>query len=605
MPEVKDMSEDDVLVFKNINYNLVSALYGTVKQNLPFDETYVAADVFSLKNETGLWAVHSRAIVHAASDRKITTRYVPDTRINGYHVQYDSIVWLATLSGLWQFTNGNLIHINNSDSLLNERLDDVVCADNGDLWLCSRSNGVMLLRNGKLHHFTRKHGLASDICRSLIIQHGKVWVGTNRGISVLSENKIGEWEIKNISLAEGLPSAEINMLAWQDDKIWVASDAGIFSFNANHDFVNHVAPLVYVTEMRVNGELVEFNNAVSLESDQNNVRFSIAGISYKYPKANTFKYQMVGLDTVWHTTANSEVVFTTLPPGDYSFTVYALNNSGVASEQPVSIQFTISSPFWQRWWFVLLVVLALASLVYFVFQKRLKRLQNKADDKTKLAQQMAELEMRALRAQMNPHFIFNCINSIQHFILDNDKLQAQKQLASFARLIRNVLENSRQDAIPLQIELETLELYIQMESLRFESKFTHSISLSEGVDRVTTLIPPMIIQPFVENAIIHGLLPLQGKNGKLNLHIEKSNGHIKVVIDDNGIGRQEAAVRANNKSSGHTPHGINITMERLQMLNSELPSNSHTSITILDKQNADGTSAGTTVTLLIPKFKSS
>ncbi|MFN0030806.1 MAG: sensor histidine kinase [Flavobacteriales bacterium] len=567
-------------------------------QDNPFAEEYPRSEVFQLRGYDGYFAMQPRAVTFCNAQMQIVERFVPETRINGYALQGDSILWLACLDGLWSFANGSL-HIHKAEHpLFNMRLDDADVAPDGTLWLCSRSDGVVMKRDDVVKNFTIKDGLVSNICRTIMADGQRLWVGTNRGISRWNTANDHVNGLENISLQNGLPSAEISMIKKSGNTIWVASDAGIFSFHEDHDFGNSTAPIIHLNHVLVNGNYyAEIENA-SLNYNENFIEISMSCLSYRYPMANSFRYRLQGLDTAWVTTGNGNITFTTLPPGSYTFTAFAMNNSGLSSTVPAVVTFTIGKPWWQRWWFVALAALAVAVVVYLLVQRRIKAIHHAAEEKTALARKMAELEMRALRTQMNPHFIFNCINSIQHFILSNEKMIAQKHLSRFAKLIRNVLENSKQDWIPLQTELETLELYIEMEALRFENKFTYTIHTDSTVDKVSTLVPPMLIQPFAENAILHGLLPLKTPEGTLHISIAKNNGHLKCVVTDNGIGRTQAALLNNKKKEGRKSYGINITSERLALL-----SNKDTRVDIADIHHADGSPAGTCVTFFIPLLK--
>lgn len=213
---------------------------------------------------------------------------------------------------------------------------------------------------------------------------------------------------------------------------------------------------------------------------------------------------------------------------------------------------------------------------------------------------ISEVEMQALRAQMNPHFMFNSLNSINNFILKNDADNASAYLTRFARLMRLILDNSRQDWISLENELKALQLYIEMESLRFDNVFEYQVVVSPQVDQMLVLVPPMIIQPYVENAIWHGLLHRQEKGSYLSINIEKKGLYLEVKITDNGVGR-EAAQRLKSKFGSHKKsHGMQITQERLEMVNAVFNVDAQTNIQ--DLTNEDGAPAGTIV-ILTMKYK--
>ena len=210
--------------------------------------------------------------------------------------------------------------------------------------------------------------------------------------------------------------------------------------------------------------------------------------------------------------------------------------------------------------------------------------------KSNYQKKISELETKALRAQMNPHFIFNCLNSINSFILRNDTDVASEYLTKFSRLIRLVLDNSRTSVISLSSELECLKLFIEMEEMRFADKFEYSIHVNEKINAETIKVPPLILQPYVENSIWHGLLH-KNEKGKLKIEISEQIGYIICVIEDNGIGR-EAAREVKSKSSGHRKsHGMGITSQRVIEWNQD----NEAAINISDLKDENENAIGTRV----------
>lgn len=242
--------------------------------------------------------------------------------------------------------------------------------------------------------------------------------------------------------------------------------------------------------------------------------------------------------------------------------------------------------------FIALVALFIALIALFIFR------QFKAAKREKLLaeQQKSMMELKALRAQMNPHFIFNAINSIQHFILKNEPDAAQKHLNKFSKLIRKVLENSKQESIPLSEEIEMLQLYTELELVRFSSKFKYKFAVSDKLSPENIMVPPLIIQPFIENAIWHGLMHLKERQGELLITFDKENDMLSCTIDDNGIGRKRS--QELRDEARHQPMGLSITHERVNVLNEAYHLN--ISLRVTDKTNTDGSAAGTSVKLLMP-----
>jgi sensor histidine kinase YesM len=225
----------------------------------------------------------------------------------------------------------------------------------------------------------------------------------------------------------------------------------------------------------------------------------------------------------------------------------ASNNDGVWNEYGYELALTIVPPFWKTWWFRSIMIVAFLGAVFLFFKIRENRIKKEQARQTEINKQIAEIRMMALRAQMNPHFIFNSLNSVQHFITIREKKEALNYLSKFSKLIRKILENSRENTVSISNELQLLELYIQLEQLRFSNKFDYHIEIDKKIDTENIEIPPLLIQPYVENAILHGLINKDGK-GHLFFSVEKNNGLLVCKIEDNGIGRARAQEIEQKKS---------------------------------------------------------
>jgi LytS/YehU family sensor histidine kinase len=208
--------------------------------------------------------------------------------------------------------------------------------------------------------------------------------------------------------------------------------------------------------------------------------------------------------------------------------------------------------------------------------------------------------MSALLAQMNPHFLFNSLNSIDSYIIRNESKKASEYLNNFARLMRLILQNSRSNYISLKDELEALDLYMQMESLRFANRFSYELKVDPDIDTSSTLIPPMLIQPYVENAIWHGLMhKKEGEEGKVEITISRKDESLYCIIHDNGIGREKAsALKAQKSGNRKRSMGMQITKDRIEMINKLY--NTNTSMHVIDLHDEQGNATGTRVELIIP-----
>jgi LytS/YehU family sensor histidine kinase len=338
--------------------------------------------------------------------------------------------------------------------------------------------------------------------------------------------------------------------------------------------------------------VILINELVSLDYDQNTLAFEFHGVTFRNPTSTQYFYRLIGLSNEWNSTNNTSVRFHHLNPGKYILELYALNRSGQPSET-VSVPFRIRKHFTQTTLFaigvILVAMIIVATIILYFYNAQRAR--------TKLQREIYLSEQKAMLAQMNPHFIFNALNSIQDFILDSDEKNANAYLVLFSSLIRKVLEASNKNYISLSEEIEMVKLYLQLEKFRFEGKFDYKVHVSNGINPEQIMIPSMILQPYLENAIWHGLVP-KNKDGFLELNIEKENSMGTVIkISDNGIGRERAR-QISRKRIQHTPMGMRNVEERIRLLNQLNRTNM--SVSVIDLYGPGEEPAGTRVVLNIP-----
>jgi Histidine kinase/Y_Y_Y domain/Two component regulator propeller len=507
-----------------------------------------------------------------------------------------NVIYLGTKTGLYVFKNDQLTFLGDQFPELKIRINELLYV-NQQLIIGTKGEGVYLFKENKLGiNFNERTGLASDIVKCLLPdKDGNVWVGTNKGLSLLKKTDNENYKINTVHLSNGLVSGEINQLAISDSLLFIATTKGLGKINMQTAFAVSANIPVYIENILINNVKRFADSSLILNYHEGNIQFMYKGLNLKSEGDIVYKYRLNGLDTNWTLTKNTFAQFTTLPSGNYTFTVYALTAEGQPSITPASIAFYIAPPFWKTGWFIVLLVLISGFIVFFLFRRRVIKIRKREEQKTAFNKKIVESELKALRSQMNPHFIFNAINSIQNFVIKNESVAAQKYLTKFSRLIRAVLENSKQETILLSKEMEALELYLELEALRASFRFDYSIVIDESLEKKSVYLPPMLIQPYIENAILHGLLPLTNKRGELTIHFEEKEQALICTINDNGIGRAKAAEIKRKKEINHQSMGMSITNERIDNWNNI---SHYTTVTILDKYNNE-TSLGTTVILEI------
>ncbi len=353
-----------------------------------------------------------------------------------------------------------------------------------------------------------------------------------------------------------------------------------------------------ITSLRVNDNSVNalpMAGGLVLRHGENRLQVDFACISYSKPEQNMFAYRLKDIDTGWIITPENSITFANLLPGHYVFEVKAANYAQLWSNV-VKLDIFIRPPFWQTWWFLVLAIAILAGATYVVFKWRVGAVRNAETAKANIAKQMAQLEMKALRAQMNPHFIFNSLSSIQASIVTGNTDAASKYLSKFSKLIRLILENSGKQFISVKSEIASLTLYLELESFRFEN-FTYVFSIDPAIDDEQMMIPSMIIQPFVENALIHGFAKKIGDK-QLKIDIQWGKGSLTVLVEDNGTGRPKATEVVSPERKPHHSMGVRLTEERLRLANPTYSDGR--AIIFTDLLDEQGNPAGTRVKLILP-----
>ncbi|WP_160713848.1 sensor histidine kinase [Chitinophaga solisilvae] len=388
----------------------------------------------------------------------------------------------------------------------------------------------------------------------------------------------------------------------QDGRLLVGAPDHFVVFDPNILQVSPPPPDVTIVNMKaldsniLIGAAIRDQAPVMLTHRQNFISIEFKSLQYHHEKIR-YLYKLEGVDEDWVRAEDMLVAkYTNLAPGNYTFRVQAVNTAGTFSNNISELEIFIRPAFWQTPWFRLLCLLLVAALIYLYFRLRIATVKKEAQQREEIQQQMAQLEMKALRAQMNPHFIFNALNSIQTFMMKSETEQALSYLSRFARLIRNVLDNSQLNNIPVSREVDMLVNYMELEKLRFTDQFEYHVVIDDNLDADLVEIPTMIMQPFVENAIWHGLLHIKSK-GKLTITFSILHRMVLCTIEDNGIGRAQSAAMKNNREQHHS-RGLQITRDRLQLYNSRF--NVDASFDIEDLTDSWGRPTGTRVNLWFP-----
>lgn len=356
---------------------------------------------------------------------------------------------------------------------------------------------------------------------------------------------------------------------------------------------------IIITEASVDNKPISFalsNNTdkkLSLTPGQNSFSVDYAILNYLNPASSRYYYKLTPLMNDFKLNDNGHINFNGLSPGKYTLYVKAGDKAGNIFNNEDILEINVEPRWYQTNIFKILVAISLAALIFYFVRRRITTIKKEASFKQKIA----ETEMQALRAQMNPHFIFNSLNSIENFIMQNEKRLASDYLNKFARLIRMILDSSRNEVVPIAKDMEALKLYVELEQLRFNNKFTYHTYIEPQLLQGDYRVPSLLIQPYVENAIVHGIAHSHREHLEVSVTAVLEGDNIKYTIQDNGIGCKRAAEYNLQNKPGHKSVGLKITEDRITNFNKEGKINGAVKFTDLENENNEA--AGTKVEVKI------
>ncbi|UKT65164.1 ligand-binding sensor domain-containing protein [Pedobacter mucosus] len=507
-----------------------------------------------------------------------------------YHVFYDKegSLWFSNINGLSQFADGKLIKHFENHPLLTKRINDIQQLPDGTLILATDGYGIIFYKNNKIiRQITQKEGLTNNICTKVFVKNKEIWILTNKGVNKI-DNYPSNPSVTNFDYGKDLLSDDINSLYIDDSNAYFATNKGLVLFKYSNQNISRNLPKVYVTSIIKDGERLPINQInFDFETGNNTILFTFSAIDFTTSDI-TYRYRLTE-GSAWVETKTRRLDFSSLQPGDYQFEVSAKSQNGNWGPS-AKISFIIKKHFWQSLWFLSFAILIVAYLIYKIAASITRKQKNKEQDQLLLKNKILMLEQQALQAMMNPHFVFNVMNSIQHYINTQNTASANKVLTGFARLIRKNLEICTKSYISLEEELEYLNLYLKLEKNRFGNKLAYIFDIDSNIDKEETFIPSMLLQPFVENAIWHGIMPKE-TGGEIHINIKLQDEYsLNIEIIDNGVGIENSL---RNKKETHISKGMQLIKERLNLLGQIEAKPIHLKVT----QN---TISGTTISILIP-----
>ncbi|HKR06890.1 MAG TPA: histidine kinase [Bacteroidia bacterium] len=584
-----------ILNMNNPENNIREIYFNTLSSEVTKN---AAVKGFSIQRNGDVYVVCHETIHYLnSSDLDVQTNpapriSLPSKRYYAACSDYEGNLWYADFEGLMLLKNNEQISYKEKHPLLKQRIVDL-CLAGKKIMVSILGYGLVVIENEKIiRHITTNDGLLSNHCGKMSESGSAVFVCTNKGLNIIKFNQQDELEIQQLTVANGLLSSQVNDVYVFGKIIYAATLNGISEINFEQELNKQSnIPRIYFSKITWQGKSIISVNTPRISYENKYLRFDFISPFFTFPEGVAYQYKLNNEN--WIETQNTSLEFNSLSPSDYLLQVRARHLHSAWSA-PVQYSFSILPPFYRTWWFYLLVFSVVLIFGFVFYNLRIKTIKTEQAVKLQYEQQINRLQNQSLQAMMNPHFVFNSLNAIKQQINSGNTVNATNYLSRFARLLRMNLQTVNEDFIPLKEELERIRLYFEIEKIRLEDKLNYSIEVAPGLSADDVLIPSMIIQPFLENSIWHGIMPKE-TNGFVKLTVDSTDEQLTIKIEDDGVGINDS--REMKKEFSDTKHyGIKLTKERLAFIQKK--SNQNVILEITDKSKFG--ESGTLVTIILP-----
>ena len=501
-----------------------------------------------------------------------------NNRVSDLVMDKDGEVWCGADHGLYKINLKTESSQKIDNPYVSGKINDVLIDHNNTLWLATENSIVKYDRETWSNYAELSKYKLGKVNTLAVDKKNRLYVGTLKGLFII-ENGISNY----LDDKSGLSTNEINELAYDSARnmMLIATNESYAELNINEYENFKKLPLsVNITSVIVNDSVLPLTNNYRLSYNQKSFRVNFVAINLTYPRSVIYQYQVDG--GTWVGTLNHTLEFGSLSYGDHTIRIRAsLDNRNWC--RPSIITLNIKTPYFATFVFWITIMVVLGIFIFYMVQLRIKKIRLKAAEKMSVQKQIEELKFRSLNASINPHFIFNSLNSIQNYINHNDKAKASNYLGKFARLIRLVLDKANEKEISVKEELERLKYYIQLEQDRFNHNFTYEVIAKYDLYHI--FIPNMIVQPLVENAILHGVKDML--QGHIVIRFYESDKNLIIEVEDNGVGVQSSD---NLHTPKHKSMALQNIKERLTLYQGS----------VLKIENKSTHQQGTIVTIIIP-----
>ncbi len=465
----------------------------------------------------------------------------------------------------------------------------------GQLLVATKERGLCLVRNGRLQNFEfAPTKTISSLANKIYIYQNELWVLAADGLHRKSKNNYQKYDA-----AIGLPVANITDIFVDSHQVYANTKNEILIFDKKNDAATNTIATLTIGNILVNNRITPLRDLQKLPYKQNNIELNFSLLAFNSPTTSWAEYTLNGAGPFRVEYPLRSLKLSSLRSGPYTLIIYPVTNGEANMASKRQIQFSIAPPFWQRAWFMSLLAVIFFLVVYAVVEKILRRkeAENKLiQSKLTLEKELDKSMLTSIKAQMNPHFLFNALNTIQSYIYSNDKQNASIYISKFSDLTRAILAMSSAEEISLEEEIQALKLYLSLEKMRFEESFYYYVTIDSNLNKEAIRLPSMLVQPYVENAIKHGLLHKKN-NRVLKLSFVKKEMMLEISIEDNGIGRVKSGELNDLKNRKHPSFAMEANKKRLDILKN---ANAKINLHIHDIMSDAGQPVGTKVVIRLP-----
>jgi len=517
---------------------------------------------------------------------------IPNSRNFSHVVAEDGSIWYVNREGVHKSNATKLLSYDIKQYGITQRVKEIELLNDSTFVLTTNGHGVFVISAGKLvAKLNKNSGLSSNSPSRVRIVDGNIWLSSNNGLDkVAIENNTVEG-VYNYNENLNFSTHNVNDFNVNDSVIIVCNNTDIKVISNYWEEVKLAPPNVYINSVSLNDSIITLGE-IHLQKNSN-LSIDCSVINFNRSSEIYYEFKLDGVHKDWVSTKLKHIEFTTLQPGDYTFKYRARRHRGNWSK-PASFSFVVETPLREKPIVIIGYLTLMLAIVLWVILWISKVSHTKKIQKIEQNYQIKSLEQKALQAMMNPHFIFNVLNSIQYYLSSDNSDKAQVNLTKFAKLIRKNLEINQEKFISIDEEMEYLRLYLSLEKLRFDESFEYTLSVDSTINAAEINIPTMLTQPFIENAIWHGIMP-RGGSGTVSIEFTKKDDALYVYICDNGVGYNP------NKISAQTTHksvGLKMTKERMELMQSIY--NEEFDFKIERVLHKDSSISGTKVTLKLP-----